>query len=161
MLSKRYESTEVDRSTWLHVPSGTHLSTSSDTHQLVKVVKGLISRTSKAEIPVPLIVNNQCTHTPYWMQLSSFVYGRQRVAVTRHQTICLILCERIGFNDISVISVTAHGCAGGLKKKLYMRSGSKCNRHFVGSLTCPSKHRHGTALLILLFRETAQFSRLL
>ena len=33
MLSKRYESTEVDRRTWLHVPSGTHWSTSSDTHQ--------------------------------------------------------------------------------------------------------------------------------
>ena len=30
---KRYESTEVDRRTWLHVPSGTHWPTSSDTHQ--------------------------------------------------------------------------------------------------------------------------------
>ena len=30
MLSKRYESTEVDRRAWLHVPSGTLLSTSSD-----------------------------------------------------------------------------------------------------------------------------------
>ena len=28
--SKRYESNEVDRRTWLHVPSGTHWSTSSD-----------------------------------------------------------------------------------------------------------------------------------
>ena len=28
MLSKRYESTEVDRRTWLHVPSGSHWSTS-------------------------------------------------------------------------------------------------------------------------------------
>ena len=27
MLSKRYESTEVDRRTWLHVPSGTLFST--------------------------------------------------------------------------------------------------------------------------------------
>ena len=27
MLSKRYKSTEVDRRTWLHVPSGTHWST--------------------------------------------------------------------------------------------------------------------------------------
>ena len=35
MLSKRYESTEVDRRPWLHVPSGTHLSTSIDTHQVV------------------------------------------------------------------------------------------------------------------------------
>ena len=27
MLSKRYESTEVDRRTWLHVPSGTLITT--------------------------------------------------------------------------------------------------------------------------------------
>ena len=39
MLSKRYESTEVDRRTWLHVPSGTHWSTSSDTHQVVEIQK--------------------------------------------------------------------------------------------------------------------------
>ena len=37
MLSKLYESTEVDRRTWLHVPSGTHWSTSSDTHQVVEI----------------------------------------------------------------------------------------------------------------------------
>ena len=37
MLSKCYESTEVDRKTWLYVPSGTHLSTSSDTHQVVEI----------------------------------------------------------------------------------------------------------------------------
>ena len=37
MLSKRYESTEVDRRTWLHLPSGTHWSTSSDTHQVVEI----------------------------------------------------------------------------------------------------------------------------
>ena len=36
MLSKRYESTEVDR---LHVPSGTLWSTSSDTHQVSEVVE--------------------------------------------------------------------------------------------------------------------------
>ena len=35
MHSKRYESTEVDRRTWLHVPSGTPWSTSSDTHQIL------------------------------------------------------------------------------------------------------------------------------
>ena len=34
---KRYESTEVDRRNWLHVPSGTHWSTSSDTHQVVEI----------------------------------------------------------------------------------------------------------------------------
>ena len=37
MLSKRYESTEVNRRTLLHVPSGTHWSTSSDTHQVVEI----------------------------------------------------------------------------------------------------------------------------
>ena len=39
MLSKRYESTEVDSRTWLHVPSGTPWSTSSDTHQVVEIKK--------------------------------------------------------------------------------------------------------------------------
>ena len=37
MLSKHYESTEVDRRSWLHVPSGTNWSTSSDTHQVVEI----------------------------------------------------------------------------------------------------------------------------
>ena len=37
MLSKRYESTEVDRRTWLHLPSGIHWSTSSDTHQEIEI----------------------------------------------------------------------------------------------------------------------------
>ena len=36
---KRYKSTEVDRRTWLHVPSGTPWSTSSDTHQVVEIQK--------------------------------------------------------------------------------------------------------------------------
>ena len=39
MLSKRYESTEVDRRTWLYLPSGTLWSTSSDTHQDVEIQK--------------------------------------------------------------------------------------------------------------------------
>ena len=34
---KRYESTEVDRRTWLHLPSGTLWSTSSHTHQVVEI----------------------------------------------------------------------------------------------------------------------------
>ena len=35
---KRYESTEVERRTWLHVPSETPWSTSSDTHQVVEIL---------------------------------------------------------------------------------------------------------------------------
>ena len=44
MLSKRYESIEVDRTTWLHVPSGTHWSTSSDTHHVVEIQKETSSK---------------------------------------------------------------------------------------------------------------------
>ena len=42
-------------------------------------------------------------------------------------------------NDISVIYVTAHRCAGGLKKKLKLdlRSGSQRHRHFVGFFNVP------------------------
>ena len=39
MLSKRYESTEVDRRTWLHVSSGTPWIISSDPHQVVEIKK--------------------------------------------------------------------------------------------------------------------------
>ena len=59
------------------------------------------------------------------------------------------------WNDISVIYVMAPRCAGGLKKKFDIRSGSKRHRQ------CPSKHQHGAILFIRLFRETAPSSRLL
>ena len=44
MLSKRFQSTEVDRRTWLHMPSGTHWSTSSDTHKVVEIQTETSSR---------------------------------------------------------------------------------------------------------------------
>ena len=37
MLLKRYESTDFDRRTWLHVPSETLWSTRSDNHQVAEV----------------------------------------------------------------------------------------------------------------------------
>ena len=43
----------------------------------------------------------------------------------------------VTINDISVIHVTAHRCAGGLKKKLDLRSGSQRHRHFVGFFNVP------------------------
>ena len=39
MLSKRYESTEVNRRTWLYVTLRTPWSTSSDAHQVVEIKK--------------------------------------------------------------------------------------------------------------------------
>ena len=50
MLSKRYESTEVDRITWLHVPSGTHWFTSTDTHEVVEIQ---IETTAKRYVGCP------------------------------------------------------------------------------------------------------------
>ena len=46
--------------------------------------------------------------------------------------------------------MTAHRCAGGLKKKLDLRSGSHAIDISFGSLTCPSKHRHGPNLLTVI-----------
>ena len=43
----------------------------------------------------------------------------------------------VTINDISVTYVTAHICAGGLKKKLDLRSGSQRHRHFVGFFNSP------------------------
>ena len=40
----------------------------------------------------------------------------------------------VTINDISVTYVTADRCVGGLKNKLYLRSGSQRHRHFVGFL---------------------------
>ena len=39
MLLECYDSTEFDRRTWLYVPSGTPLSTSSDTHKVLEIWK--------------------------------------------------------------------------------------------------------------------------
>ena len=43
----------------------------------------------------------------------------------------------VTINDISVIYVTAHRCAGRLKEKLDLRSGSQRHRHFVGFFNVP------------------------
>ena len=47
MPSKRYEYTEVDRRTWLHLPSMTVLSTNSDTHFEVEIQEGTSSKMYK------------------------------------------------------------------------------------------------------------------
>ena len=41
------------------------------------------------------------------------------------------------FNEIPVIYVTVHRCAGGLKKKMDLRSGSQHHRHFVEFFNVP------------------------
>ena len=64
------ESTEVDRRTWLHVPSGTHWSTSSDTHQVFE-----IQNETSTQMLTPLLIglNQWCgpyAHFGYWTLIS-------------------------------------------------------------------------------------------
>ena len=70
MLSKRYKSTEVDRRTGLHVPSGTPWSTSSDTHQVVEI---WIETTTKMYTPFEIGFGLQYgpyAHFGYWTLVS-------------------------------------------------------------------------------------------
>ena len=71
------------------------------------------------------------------------------------------LLFNITCNDISVLYMTAYRCAGGLKKKLNLWSGSQRHRHFVGFLNVPVQAPTRDHPFIRLFRETARFSRLL
>ena len=48
-----------------------------------------------------------------------------------------------------------HRCAGGLKKKLFIRSGSQRHRQFAGFFNVPVLHRHGTNHFIRWLRHTA------
>ena len=54
-------------------------------------------------------------------------------------SVLLYFTFKVTINDISVIYVTAHRCAGGLKKMLDLRSGSQRHRHFVGFFNVPVK----------------------
>ena len=55
MLFKLYESTEGDRRTLQHEPSGTHWSTSSDTRLLVQIKKEMSPALMWYEYNVPLV----------------------------------------------------------------------------------------------------------
>ena len=67
----------------------------------------------------------------------------------------------VTYNDISVIYVTAHRCAGGLKKELDLRSGSQRHRHFVRFLNLPVQASTRGNPLYGDFGKTLHFSRLL
>ena len=67
----------------------------------------------------------------------------------------------VTINDISVIYVTAHRCAGGLKKKLDLRSGSQRHRHFVGFFNVPAQAPTRGQPFYTVIPKIAPFSRLL
>ena len=86
---------------------------------------------------------------------------KNKFSLYRSQKLLLKWLFNATINDISLIYVTAHRFAGGMKK-LDLRSGSQRHRHFVGFFNVPVwKHRHGTNLFIRWFRHTAPIRRLL
>ena len=83
-------------------------------------------------------------HDFIWTHVAKF-YGRLRLVLSvlgelKISVYRLWFVSRlfnVTINDISVVYVTAHRCAGGLKKKLNLRSGSQRHRHFVGFFNVP------------------------
>ena len=76
--------------------------------------------------------------------ICSWLYNKDKAAVSPKERWVFFKSEwvsnwlfNVTINDISVIYVTAHRCAGGLKKKLDLRSGSQRHRHFVGFFNVP------------------------
>ena len=67
----------------------------------------------------------------------TFKYIRTDIYISLVSWVELNWLFNVTINDISVIYVTAHRCAGGLKKKLDLRSGSQRHRHFVGFFNVP------------------------
>ena len=76
-------------------------------------------------------------------------------------TLLLNWLFNVTINDISVIYVTAHRCAGGLKKKLDLLSGSQRHRHFVGFFNVLVLAPTRDHPFYTVIRHTAPFSRLL
>ena len=106
----------------------------------------LCAVTYMTEISLIVTLNNQFTSPHYYhirlLELFLFIC-----------VVCLLLWGEVNWlfnvtiNDISVIYVTAHRCAGELKKKLDLRSGSQRHRHFVGflnvSVQAPTRGQYG------------------
>ena len=76
MLSKRYESTKVDRRTSLHVPSGTHWSNSSDTHQVVEIQ---IETSTKMYIPFLMLLFDVVLYANKTASVQILNYNKSRM----------------------------------------------------------------------------------
>ena len=81
MLSKRYESTEVDRRTWLHVPSGTPWSTSSENYSSYRVRTKVLTIT---EVTLTYnILTPKCIGI--FLSLSCFSHHNEKGLNKRHE----------------------------------------------------------------------------
>ena len=92
--------------------------------------------------------------------VNTVVLNRERHLYSFWVWVCVYWCFT-SHTTIFQSYMWRHRCAGGLKKKLYLRSGSQRHRHFAGFFNVPVLHWHGTTLFIQRFRHTTPFNRLL
>ena len=91
-------------------------------------------------IACPCITNELRDETQYMQAKIDCCYIRTKIWSLKYNVVRIELLNclfNVTINDISVIYVTAHRCAGGLKKKFDLRSGSQRHRHFVGFFNVP------------------------
>ena len=74
-------------------------------------------------------INDNIIIVELMIKLNVYCSSIFKIQILNDKLMVSVVTHRI--NDISVIYVTAHRCAGGLKKKLDLRSGSQRHRHFV------------------------------
>ena len=88
-------------------------------------------------------------HNLYCSEVLNYIYMYIHLSHGNH-------IKRIEFEFIDVLChmqwyfshiMWRHRCAGGLKKKLYLRSGSQRHRHFAGFFNVTVLHRHGPPFL--------------
>ena len=90
------------------------------------------------DISVKCVTAQMCRRTEekFYLRLGSQRH-RNFVCFLRYMLMLMLnWLFNVTINDISVIYVTAHRCAGGLKK-FDLRAGSQHHRHFVGFLNVP------------------------
>ena len=119
MLPKCCESTEVERTTWLHVPSETHWSTSSETHQGVEILKETSTNMYTPFWNVPRIAGNpvywsdhKLTDRPHDFDLEiSAVYAYERYNYTNANIMlwkCNIFVKVACFSGVKIDSRNAN-----------------------------------------------------
>ena len=86
---------------------------------------------SEISIQLAIYMIAFCTYNVYANSWST------RIFIPLFHEVRWIWLFNVTFKDISVIYVTAHRYAGGLKKKLNLRSGSQRHIHFVGFFNVP------------------------
>ena len=133
--SKRGPYTVAEIAMWLRVFSAWNFSTFLEQ---VKPAEGnILQKEFQAIIVHLLIISYVLSFLKLCLNTQTLVWNLKIYMVFCIGWVELNCLFNVTINDISVIYVTAHRCAGGLKKKFDLRSGSQRHRHFVGFFNVP------------------------